>query len=164
MQALLYDTSFWVGVALVGFLLVLLFYRVPKIVTSALDSRADSIRSELDEAARLREEAQALLASYQRKQREAEKEAQEIVADAKVEAERMRREAEENIRQQIERRAKMAEDKIAQAEADAVADVRRAAADAATKAARQLIADNLDESRANSLIERNISALPKHFH
>lgn len=163
-SALLYDATFWVAVSFTGFLIVLIIAKVPSIVTGGLDKRADSIRTELDEAARLREEAQALLASYQRKQREAEKEAEDIIADAKAEAERMRREAETSIREQIERRTRMAEDKIAQAEADAVADVRRIAADTATDAARQLIVDNLDTNKSASLIDKNIDALSGKIH
>lgn len=163
-SALLYDATFWVAISFIGFLVVLVIAKVPGIVTKGLDTRADSIRTELDEAARLREEAQALLASYQRKQREAEKEAEDIIADAKAEADRMRREAETAIREQIERRTKMAEDKIAQAEADAVADVRRVAADTATNAARQLIVDHLDTNKSAGLIDKNIDAIGGKIH
>lgn len=164
MDALLLNATFWVGVAFFGFIALLLFYRVPKMVNDILDKRADVIRGELDEAARLREEAQALLASYQRKQREAEKEAENIIAEAKAEAERMRKEADEAIQDQIERRAKMAEDKIAQAETDAIADVRRVAADTATKAARELIKDNMGSDRSRSLVDENIKSLSKILH
>jgi len=133
------DTTFWVGVGFLIFIGILVWKKVPAMIAAALDDRAAKIRSDLDQAARLREDAQALYADYQRKQRDALKEAEEIVAHARAEAERMARQAEIDLRAQIERRKAMAEAKIAQAEQAAIKDVRAAAADLAISAARRII-------------------------
>ena len=117
------DSSFWVAVSFTLFVLALLYFGVPRRVTEALDARSAQIAQELDEARKLREEAQALLANYQRKQRDAEQEAEEIVTQARAEAERLAAETRETLAAQLERRTKQAEDKIAQAEAQAVKEV-----------------------------------------
>ncbi len=159
MPAFFSDPTFWVGVAFVGFIAILLYAQVPKRVTDALDARAADISAELDEAARLREEAQALLASYQRKQQEAEKEAEEIIERAKEEADRLRAEAEVAFKEQIERRTRLTEQKIAQAEVQAIQDVRRISADTAVGAARRVIQETVDQSAAKKLVDRSISGL-----
>ncbi len=160
MQGLISDPTFWVAVSLVAFLGLVVYLGAPKRVLDALDARAAAISAELDEAARLREEAQALLANYQRKQQEAEKEAEEIVEHAKEEAERMKAEAEASFKEQIERRTRLTEQKIAQAEVQAVQDVRRISADTAVGAARRVIEDSMDGSAAESLVDQSISSLP----
>lgn len=138
------DATFWVAIAFVLFILLLVYYRVPKMVTDALDARSAAIASELDEAQRLREEAQALLANYQRKQRDAEKEAEEIIQRAEADAKRLAEETREILTQQMQRRMKQAEDKIAQAEAQALKEVQNLTTDIAIESAREIISSNLD--------------------
>ena len=118
------DPLFWVLVAFVAFLALLLYYKVPAIVAKALDDRADAIRKELDEARKLREEAQSLLSDYQRKAREAETEAQSIIEQAKIEAEALAADSRKALVESLERRSKIAEEKIARAESQAVSEVR----------------------------------------
>ena len=152
--------EFWVGV---GFVIVvgLIFYKkVPGIIGRALDARAAAIAAELDNARKLREEAQALLEQYQRKQREADKEAEAIITEARAEAERYATEARAALTAQIERRAKAAQDKIAQAEQQAIAEIRSLAADAAAAAAEKLIAAKVDDKRAEELIKKALGEIP----
>lgn len=159
-ESFLTDPTFWVAVSTTAFVLIVLFMKVPGRVATMLDARAAVIAKELDEARRLREEAQALLASYQKKQREAEKEAQEIVIQARAEAERLAVETKKSLEAQIARRAKLAEDKIAQAEAQALAEVRGLAADIAIGAAGRVIQKQLSPGRAEQLIDAAIRELP----
>jgi F-type H+-transporting ATPase subunit b len=121
-----------------------------------IDQRRDRIKAELDEALRLKEEAQALLTQYQRKQREAEQEAAAIIAGATAEAERMMAEAKAKMEEFITRRGKMAETKIAQAEAQAVADVRAAAAEAAVSAAEKILTQIVKGEVADRLVVKGI--------
>jgi len=157
---MLRDPEFWVGVGTLIFLGILLWQKVPALVTKALDARAAAITKELEDARRLREEAEALLAQYKQKHAAAEQEASAIVAEAKEEAERFASESQAAIKAQIARRAKQAEEKIAQAEAQAVAEVRALAADAAVAAAEKLIAARLDDKRASDLLKRAIEDVP----
>ena len=129
------ETENWVALAFILFLALLVYLGVHRKITDSLDGRQARIKAELDEARQLKEEAQALLAEFQRKGREAEKEAEAIIAGAKAEAERIAAEAKTRMEDFISRRTKMAETKIIQAEAQALADVRSAAADAAVAAA-----------------------------
>ena len=156
--------EFWVLVSFLGFVGLVLYYKVPAMIAGMLDKRAADIAAELDEARRLREEAQQLLASYQRKQREAMKEAEDIVTQAKAEAEQLAKETRANMEAQVERRTKLAEDKIAQAEAQALADVRSVAADVAIGAARRVIAEKVDASADAKLIEKSIADLASKLH
>jgi len=135
------DPTFWVFVAFAIVVAIALFVRVPALIAKQLDARSDAIRNELEEARRLREEAQELLASYQRKQREAEAEAEGIVAQAKKDAKALAATARTELAERIERRTAMAEARIAQAEAHAAAEVKALAADLAADAAAKLIAD-----------------------
>ena len=151
--------EFWVAVSFVGFVALVIYLGAPKMIAKALDERAEGIRSELDEARRLREEAQNLLAEYQRKQRDAEAEAEGIVAQAQHEAELLAAEARQKLKETLARRTKLAEDKIAQAEAQAIKDVRSRAADVAIEAAGKLIADELSKDKAAGLIDDSIKGL-----
>jgi F-type H+-transporting ATPase subunit b len=157
---LLHEPEFWVAVGFVLVIALLLYVGVPKMVGALLDARAAGIKGELDEARRLREEAQALLAGYQQKAAGAEREAEAIVTEARAEAERFKADANAALSHQIARRAQVARDKIAQAEAAAMAEIRHLAADAAAAAAERLIAARLDETRAASLIAGSIKDLP----
>src|SRR6266852_1797474 len=129
------EAEFWVAVAFVIFVGVLGYFGAHKALVKGIDDRRDRIKAEPNEARRLKEEAQALLAGYERKQQEVEREAEAIIASATAEAERLAAEAAAKMEEFVARRTKMAEDKIAQAEAQALADVRAAAADAAVAAA-----------------------------
>jgi F-type H+-transporting ATPase subunit b len=156
---MLEDPEFWVLLAFVIFLGVLVRFGVPKMALSALDDRSARIKQALDEAQRLRSEAQAVLAQYQQKRAEAEKEAQAIIVSARVEAERLAGEAKSKVEEFVARRTKMAESKIAQAEAQALADVRAAAADAAVAAAEKILVQTTHGAAAESLIAKGISDL-----
>ncbi|MEE8246549.1 MAG: F0F1 ATP synthase subunit B, partial [Alphaproteobacteria bacterium] len=134
------DASFWVAVAFVLFV-ALIAKRGYKFITEGLDKRAGRIKTELDEAVRLREEALALLAGYQRKQRDAVRDAEEIVERAKREAARIAAQAEEDLAAALERRTRVAEVKISQAEAQALAEVRNQAVDMTLAATRRLLAE-----------------------
>jgi F-type H+-transporting ATPase subunit b len=155
----LQEPEVWVGVGFVIVIALLLYVGVPKLVGAMLDARSAAIKSELDEAKRLREEAAALLESLKQKAQGAEKEAEAIVVEARGEAERFAAESRANLKSLIERRAKAAQDKIAQAEAAALSEIRRLSADAATAAAEKLILARLDAKRAGSLIAQSIKDL-----
>src|SRR5215475_9658557 len=151
------EAETWVAVAFVIFVGVLIYYGVHKQMVGALDQRSARIRADLDEARRLKEEAAALLAEYRRKQQTAEREAAQIVAGAKAEAERLAVEARTRMDEFVARRTKMAETKIAQAEAQALADVRAAAADAAVAAAGQILASTVKGDTAENLVSKGIA-------
>jgi F-type H+-transporting ATPase subunit b len=151
------EPEFWVAVAFVLFVGVILYVGAHKKMTEALDHRSARIKAELDEARRLRDEADKLLAEYQRKQSEAEREAEVIVADAKAEAERVAAEARVKMEEFVARRTKLAEAKIGQAEAQALADVRAAAADAAVSAAEKILRDSAKGPVADNLIAQGIA-------
>ena len=150
------EPEFWVAVGFVIFVAVLIYVGVPKMMTKALDDRAKRVQDELNEARRLKEEAQKLLAEYQAKQRQADDEAAAIVAGARAEAERFAAEAKAKMEEFVARRSKMAETKIAQAEAQAVADVRAAAAEAAVSAAEKILTDSVKGKVADDLLARGI--------
>jgi F-type H+-transporting ATPase subunit b len=150
------DAEFWVAVAFVVFLGVLIYLGVHEMMVKFIDQRRDRIKAELDEARRLKEEAQALLAQYQRKQREAEQEAAAILAGAAAEAERMMADAKAKMEEFVARRGKMAESKIAQAEAQALADVRAAAAEAAVGAAERILTQTVKGDVADRLVVKGI--------
>ena len=151
------DPEFWVAFAFAIFIGILIKFGVPKMAFSALDARSDRIRQALDEAQRLRSEAQAVLVQYQKKREEAEKEAQGIIEGARAEAERVAGEAKGKVEEFIARRTKMAESKIAQAEAQALADVRAAAANAAVTAASTILSQTVKGQVADNLLAKGIA-------
>lgn len=153
--------TIWVFLAVILFFLALAYFGVHKKIAGALDARADKIRDELDEARRLREEAQALLASYQRKQKEAEAQAEGIVKQARHDAEVMATNARKDLAERLERRAAQAEAKIANAEAKAMADVKAKAADMALEAAEKLIRSGTKTADHASLIKDGIAQMGK---
>lgn len=155
--------EFWVGAAFV-LVIALAFRPVMRAVAAGLDTRAGQIKSKLDEARRLREDAQALLAEYQRKQRDALAEAESIMAHAREEAARLKAESEKALEESIARREKQAVDRIAQAEAQAVAEVRNLAVDIAISAAGKLVAQQMNAQKANALIDGAIKDLPGKLH
>ena len=157
------ETEVWVAIAFVMFLGVLVYFGAHRRVTDSLDQRQARIKAELDHARRLREEAQALLAEYQRKQKEADREAEAIIAGATAEAERLAVEAKTRMEDFVARRTRMAEAKIAQAEAQALADVRSAAADAAVAAAEKILSTAAKGKVAEDLLARGIADVRKKF-
>lgn len=157
------DSTFWALVGLVIFLALLAYLKVPGMVGRSLDERAANIAKELDEARTLREEAQALLAEYHRKRKEAEKEASEIVAAAQREAASLLSEAKAKSEDYIVRRNKLAEQKIAQAESDAVNQVRASAVDIAVAAAGALIADKMDAKAAGAMFKTSLDQVKDNF-
>ncbi|MET3893475.1 F-type H+-transporting ATPase subunit b [Bosea sp. OAE506] len=143
--------TLWVGVAFVIFIAILAYFGVPKAIVSALDSRGEKVAQELAEARRLRVEAEKLLAEYEAKRKAAESEAASIVAAANEEAKRLATEAEAKLNDFVTRRTKSAEEKIALAESQAEAEVRAAAAEAATKAAELIIRSQVGGSTGDAL-------------
>jgi F-type H+-transporting ATPase subunit b len=157
------EAEAWVAVAFVLFLALLVYLGAHRRVISGIDARQARIKAELDEAVRLRQEAQAVLAEFERKGREAENEAAAIIAGAKAEAERLAVEAKGKMEDFVVRRTKMAEAKIAQAEAQALADVRSAAADTAVAAAEKILAAAAKGKVAEDLLARGIEDVRKKF-
>jgi F-type H+-transporting ATPase subunit b len=158
-----HDPHNWVTIGLIIFL----FFAGPKIwraLASFLDQRSMKIKADLDEAQKLRDEAQALLAEYQRKQRDALSEAEEIVSSAKAQAQREIQEAAANLAASMTRREAAALEKITQAEAHAIAEVRREAVDVATAATTRLIAKVLDDSKASALVDQSIAEVNRRLH
>lgn len=150
------DATAWATVGLVIFLGIIVYLKVPGMVTRSLDERAKRISNELDEARRLREEAQQLLAEYQRKRKEAEQEAEAIVEAAKREAETLVREGRARTEEYITRRNAMAEQKIGQAERDAVNEVRARAVDIAVAATAKVLADKVDGTVEADLFRKSL--------
>ena len=151
--------EFWVLVSFVVFVLIVLYYRVPRMITKALDDRAETIRKDIDEARRLREEAQKLLTDYQQKHRTAGQEAEAIVADARREAEAFAQETRAGLKDTLERRTKQAQDKIGRAEAQAVDEVRAAAVDLAIAAAEKILREKAAGAGGTALIDQGIRDL-----
>lgn len=156
----LQNPEFWVGLAFVV-IVIAAFRPMMKKVGAGLDERADKIRVQIEEARKLREDAAALLAQYQKKQREAMAEAEAIIAQAKADAARMRTEAEADLANAIERRKQQALDRIAQSEAQALKDVRNTAVDVALAAAEKLIRDNVGQAQQQALADKAIAELPQ---
>ncbi len=151
--------EFWVGVAFVAFLAILVYYKVPALLAKALDERAAAIRTELDEARRLREEAQALLADYQRKHRNAGQEAEAIVEQARREAEAFANETRQSLAETLKRRSQHAEERIARAEAEAVQEVRTTAVEMAIAAAEKILRERAAGAAGSQLIDESIRNL-----
>ena len=157
------DATFWVGAAFVLFVGILFYLKVPGMLTSALDDRAKKISDDLDQARELREEAQVLLATYQRKQRDALKEAEEIIAHAKEEAMREAEQAEKKLEEAVARRQQAALNKIALAEAQAENEVRDTAIEIAIAAATAVVAQQVQGDRADALVDTAIQDLRRHL-
>lgn len=153
------DPTFWVLVAFVIFV-ALVWKPAGRMVGQMLDERSEKIRSDIEKAAKLREEAQALLAEYQKKQRDALKDAEAIITAARAEAEALSRQAGADLEASLKRREQLALQRIAQAEAQALTDVRAAAVDLAMQATRKILAEKLDAGRQDALIDSAIKELP----
>jgi len=158
---MLQEAEFWVALGFFVFVGLLGYLGVHRMIAKTLDERAGRIKAELDEARKLKDDAAQLLADYRRKRDQAENEAQEIIAGAKAEAERLAAEAKVRIEEFVARRTKMAETKIAQAEAQAAADVRSAAAEAAVAAAAKVLSEEAKGKLAGELIAKGIDDVRK---
>jgi F-type H+-transporting ATPase subunit b len=156
-----FEAEFWVALGFFAFIGLLGYLGVHRMLAKTLDDRAARIKAELDEARKLKDDAAALLADYQRKRQEAESEAQGIIEGAKAEAERLAVEAKAKVEEFVARRTQMAETKIAQAEAQAAADVRGAAAEAAVAAAERILAQETKGKLAAELIAKGIDDVRK---
>ncbi|WP_421724552.1 F0F1 ATP synthase subunit B [Bauldia sp.] len=161
---MLEDATFWTLIGLILFLALLVYMKVPGAITGALDKRAASISDELDQARKLREEAQSLLAEYQRKAREAESEAEEIIDQAKREAEAIGVEARQRMEEYVSSRTRMAEEKIAQAEIQALQEVKALSADVAIAAAERLLAAKAKGEKADALVASAIEDVKNKLH
>ena len=157
------DATFWVGAAFLLFIAILFYFKVPAMLTDALDDRSAKIAEDLEQARQLREEAQALLAAYERKQRNALSEAEEIIAHAKEEAQREAEIAAKKVDEAIARRQQSALDKIAMAEAQAEKEVRDAAIEIAITAATAVVAQQVKGDRADDLIATATADLGRHL-
>ncbi|WP_339761169.1 F0F1 ATP synthase subunit B [uncultured Hoeflea sp.] len=153
------DATFWALIGLIIFLGILAYVKVPAIMAGALDKRADQIRNELEEAKKLREEAQQLLAEYQRKRKEAESEAESILSAAEREAAVLREDAKAKTEEYVSRRTAVAEQKIRQAESDAINEVRASAVDLAIVAAEKLIGSKIDSKASGELFKASLGEL-----
>lgn len=152
----MFQAEFWVAVAFFILMGVFGYFGVHRTILRALDHRRDRIQKELDDARRLKEEASKLVAEYRARRASAEREAQEIVDSAKADAERIAAEAKAKMEDFVARRTKTAESKIAQAESQAIADVRAAAAEAAVSAASSIMTTSVKGSVANDLVAKGI--------
>lgn len=158
------NTDFVVLLAFLLFIGVLFYFKVPGLIGGLLDKRADTIRGELEEARALREEAQTLLASYERKQKEVQEQADRIVAAAKEEAANAATAAKDDIAKSITRRLAAAEEQIASAEASAIKDVRDQAIAVAVGASKDVIAKQMDAKSAGALIDDAIATVGEKLH
>lgn len=160
----LYNTDFVVALGLLIFIGILIWAKVPSLLMGMLDQRAEGIRKDLDEAKSLREEAQEILASYERKTREAQEQAEGIVAAAKTEAEAAAAQAKVDLEASVARRLAAAEDQIDSARAAAVKEVRDQAIAVATAAAGEVVAKQMSANDANKLIDQSIDQVSAKLH
>lgn len=163
MEHLLHDPAFWVGLSFILFV-SLIFKPVGRIILAALDDRAVKIQSELDEAIRLKEEAQALLSSYQRKQKEVTQNAKDIIAHAEAETKRIAKQAEKDLEDSLNKRIEVSMQKIAAYEASILQDVRNNAVDIAISTVRSLVAESISKDVAEDLISKAMADLDKKLH
>ncbi|MED5323174.1 MAG: ATP F0F1 synthase subunit B [Pseudomonadota bacterium] len=155
----MFDESFFVALAFAAVIAAFLYLKLPQRLLAALDAKSAEIANELDEARRLREEAEALLADYETRRKSAEQQAEEIVTEARETAQRLAEEACVAMQVQLARRTQQAESKIARAEEQLVGEVRAAITRLAVDAAAHLIETGMSAQQANTLIEQNISEL-----
>lgn len=159
MLDILKETDFWEWLGLLAVIAIFLYQRVPAFIANALDRRAQAIAKELESVKRLREEAETVLLNYRERAQSAGNEAATILSETRAETARFTEEARAQMQAQIERRARQAQERIAQAEANAMTEIRAVAADTAVAAARKLIATRLGEQKAAALITESINEL-----
>ncbi len=155
----MFDESFFVALSFVTVIGAFLYLKLPQRLLSALDTKSAEIADALEQARKLREDAEALLADYEARRKSAEQQAEEIVTEARATAERLVEEAHVAMQAQFERRTQQAESKIARAEEQLVGEVRAAITRLAVDPAAHLIETGMSAQQANSLIEQNISEL-----
>jgi F-type H+-transporting ATPase subunit b len=158
------DNTFWAFVALVLFLALVWYLKGPRLLGRSLDDHATRVRRELEEARQLKEEAKSQLAEYQRRRQEAEREAKDIVAAASREAEAMLTDARRRNEEYVARRTQMAETKIAQAEADAIAEVKASAVEIAVAAATRIVAEKGASGEAGRFIDQSLGEIRQRLH
>ncbi len=158
------DPAFWVAMAIITFFLFMIWKKIPAMIGNMLDGKVNEISAQLDNAQTLREEASALLAKYQRDQRDAEKVAADMIAHAETEVKLLAGEAKVQVQDMIERRTKLAEQKIAQSEANALKEIQQVAVQVASDAARELISGNMKKADHNALIKSGIDKLDSQLH
>ncbi len=157
------DEKFWVALAFVVTVAIIV-WKGGRGILKTIDDKTAAIKAELDEATRLREEAQRTLAEYQRKHQDAATEAEAIIAQAREEAELLANDAKKRLEESLQRREQQAMDRIAQAEANAEADVRRHAADLAVSIGRSVLSTQLKGAPGDKLVDDAIEKLPQHLH
>jgi F-type H+-transporting ATPase subunit b len=158
------NTNIVVAIGFVIFIGILLYYRVPSRLAGLLDARAERIRADLDEARALREEAQSLLATYERRAREVQGQADEIVAAARAEAERAAESAKEDIRRSVDRRLRTAKEQIEAAENAAVREIKDRAVTVAVAAAAEVIRERMGAEQRDALIDSTIAQVETKLH
>ena len=161
---LIQDPTFWVATAFIAFILVLIYLKVPVTIGGQLDKRASKIKADLDEAEALYKEAQDLLAVYQKKQRDATKEAEVIIEHAKAEAERILKQGRIRLSETLARREQLAKDRITQAEAAAIDEVRIRTVDIAMDITQKILIKGLTLKKSNGMIVDAIKELPIKLH
>ena len=162
MEILQHNTTLWVGFSFVIFVLLAVKFG-GKAVTGALDKKIAEIKSEIETAERLKAEAQALLAEFQTKQRDAEKAAAEIIEQAKASALAVQKMAENDLTETMERREAQLADRLKRIEEKAIADIQNHAADLALKATREIVEKTLDEKASNKLVDQAIASVSKYL-
>ncbi len=160
----MFDASFFVAIAFFGVIGLFVYLKVPRKIIAALDARSKAIADELEEARRLREDAQKLFAQYQRNQRDGEREAENILALAKKEAESLAKDAEKKITAEMKARTRIAEEKIAQAEAQIIQKIQKLAAETAIKGAEEMLTKKLSEKQQKKNIDKTIRELSDKLH
>lgn len=163
MQKILHEEATWIGVAFVLTLVLIIKYLMP-MINKGLDARADKIRDQLEQAKRLRAEAQELLATYQRQQESSLKQAEEILATAKRDAADLRARAAEELKQNLERRTQQAKERIARAESEAVAQIRNEIIESATRMAHEMIAARMSGQSDDPSVARAVAAIERQIH
>jgi F-type H+-transporting ATPase subunit b len=158
------NTNFIVSVAFILFVIILLYLKVPSLIGGLLDKRADGIRSDLEEAKKLRDDAQSILASYERKQQEIGNQAERIIANAKEEAEAAAAQAKEDLQKSIERRIQTAEEQLISTEAAAISEIRETAISVAIEAASTAIKEYSQQSDQEQYLENSIEEIAKKIH
>ena len=160
MEQTLHDPTFWVLIAFITLFLVLIYLKVPKAIAKQLDDRSQQIETNIRDAEKLREDAQELLANYEKKQKESVNEIENIISSAQIEVERMRKQATERLKQTLSRREKIAMDRISQLEAQALIEVSNLAASIAIDATQDLIQKNI-ELKGDFIVDDAIKGLEK---
>jgi F-type H+-transporting ATPase subunit b len=164
MSHLIQDPTFWVATAFIAFILVLVYLKIPLTVGAKLDKRANKIKAGLDETEALYKDAQDLLAAYQKRQRDATKEAEDIINQAKAEANRMLDQGRVRLAETLTRREQLAKDRIAQAETAAIDEFRIRTVDIAMDATQKILAKGLATAKSNNMIYAAIKELPVKLH